>query len=140
MSTNAKIFKTKIGSGFFISVPLLLCGILALCFYTRFYIPLIIALPVMLLATYTVLSIEYKITEDKLIISSGPFYKLQILISSIHKIEETWGIRKSPAGSTDRLEIFYNTDDSVMISPKDKTGFIKTVQEINPQIEIKMKK
>ena len=140
MNAVEKTFKTKIGSGFIISLTLLLCGILLLCIYLNYYIPLIVTLPVLLLATYTVLSIEYKIANEKLIIKSGPFYKLEISISSIYKINETWGVIKSPAASTDRLEIFYNKFDSVMISPKDKIGFITVLKELNQDMEIKMKK
>ncbi|PBQ33440.1 hypothetical protein CNR22_17200 [Sphingobacteriaceae bacterium] len=136
MTTNAKNFKTKIGLGFVISLPLLIFGILILCIYIKDYTALFVAIPFILVAFYTIFSICYKIIEDRLLISSGPFYKLEIPISSIYKIEETWGIIKSPAASTDRLELFYNKFDSVMISPQDKTGFISALKEINQEIEV----
>ena len=41
-------------------------------------------------------------------------------IKSIRKIIETYNPLSSPAASIDRLEIFYNKFDSILISPKDK--------------------
>lgn len=41
----------------------------------------------------------------------------------------------SPALSLDRLEVFYNKFDSVIISPQNKEDFIVALQNINPAIE-----
>jgi len=38
--------------------------------------------------------------------------------------------------SLDRLEIFYNRFDSVVISPEDKAGFIAELTKLNPEIEV----
>jgi hypothetical protein len=41
----------------------------------------------------------------------------------------------SPALSLDRIEIFYNKFDSVIISPKNKADFVAELKSINPAIE-----
>lgn len=102
-------------------------GILILFSFTAFFIHLF-------LTTY------YSIKKDILQIKSGIFYNLNIDIKTIRKITETNNIISSPAISLDRLEISYNKYDTVLISPKDKTTFLKMILEINPTIEIKYKK
>lgn len=139
MISKEKRFKSKIGSGFIISMGLLIVGVSALAIYTKEY-NLLIIVPLLLLPIYTIFAMYYAIDGKELIIKAGPFYKLKITISSIYKVEETWGIIKSPAASTDRLEIFYEKFDSVMISPKNKMEFTNALKEINPGIEVKMKK
>lgn len=71
------------------------------------------------LATY------YAVDRGMLIIHGGWLYKRKkIPVASIRKIEKTRTFISAPAPSLDRLEIFYNRFDSVVISPKDKAGFI----------------
>ncbi|MFC3199468.1 PH domain-containing protein [Parapedobacter deserti] len=52
------------------------------------------------------------------------------------QIEETRTLISAPAPSLDRLEIFYNKFDSIVISPKDKQGFIADLLKLNPEIEV----
>jgi hypothetical protein len=49
-------------------------------------------------------------------------------------IAETHNPLSSPALSLDRIEIEFGAYDSVMISPKDKTGLITAITAINPNI------
>ncbi|WP_174236930.1 PH domain-containing protein, partial [Mucilaginibacter sp. L196] len=42
--------------------------------------------------------------------------------------------RSAPALSTDRVEIFYNQNDSVLISPKDQAEFIERLKAVNGEI------
>jgi hypothetical protein len=81
----------------------------------------------------------YIIENSKLIIKCGSFIDIAIEIEKIKRISETNNVMSSPALSLDRLEIHYDKFDTVMISPKEKTKFIKAIQKINPGIEIKMK-
>jgi len=64
----------------------------------------------------------------------------KIDISSIRKIEATNNIISSPAASFDRLEIFYKTYESIIVSPKNKDEFLSDLTRINPKIEIKLNK
>lgn len=82
----------------------------------------------------------YTIENGKLLIKSGFLVHILITVDTIKKISETNNILSSPALSFDRLEIFYNNSDSVLISPKDKVRFIDAIQKINSQVEIKRKK
>jgi hypothetical protein len=79
----------------------------------------------------------YIIEGDVLKIRSGFLYKLNIDIHQIKRIEETNSPLSSPAASFDRIEITYNKFDSVIISPKEKLGFIQDILQINPSIEVK---
>lgn len=83
------------------------------------------------LATY------YAIDRDTLTIHGGLLYKRKkIPVASIRKIEKTRTLVSAPAPSFDRLEIFYNRFDSVVISPKDKAEFIAELIKLNPEIKV----
>lgn len=69
---------------------------------------------------------NYVVTEDNLIIKSGP-RKWVIPISSILSVEETRESWSSPALSLDRLKIHYSKSRMIMISPKDKQGFLSAI-------------
>jgi energy-coupling factor transporter transmembrane protein EcfT len=81
----------------------------------------------------------YIITDNMLLIKSGFFINQKIVIETIKKISETNELTSSPALSIDRLEIAYNTFDTVLLSPNDKYGFIDELKNQNPTIEIKLK-
>jgi energy-coupling factor transporter transmembrane protein EcfT len=82
----------------------------------------------------------FYIIEDKnLTIKCGFLINILIPADSIKRISETNNLMSSPALSLDRLEIIYNKFDTVMISPKDKTKFIKAIRDINPEVEIRKK-
>jgi hypothetical protein len=73
-------------------------------------------------------------TDGVLSVKCGMFFNSKINISDISKIEDTRSILSAPALSMDRMEIFYNKFDSIVISPADKAGFVATLQKINPGI------
>lgn len=79
---------------------------------------------------------DYTVSGNTLEVRSGIIINIPIDIATITKIEPTNSILSSPALSFDRLEVFYNKYDSVIISPKDKAGFIAKLKEINPQIVV----
>jgi hypothetical protein len=89
---------------------------------------------------YTLFSINYKIEKDNLNIKCTFLINENIAITSIRKITETYNPLSSPAASIDRIEIFYNKFDSVLISPKNKKEFIEEVLKINPNIEVVYRK
>ena len=80
----------------------------------------------------------YVIEDKKLTIKCGFLINISISVDSIKKISETNNILSSPALSLDRLEIMYNKFDTILISPKDKKEFIKAIQKMNPQVEVKL--
>ncbi|OKS85556.1 hypothetical protein RG47T_1002 [Mucilaginibacter polytrichastri] len=80
------------------------------------------------------LNTKYTINNDALIIKSGLIIKIDIDIKKIKKVIPNNTIWSAPALSSDRIEIFYNTYDSVVISPKNKKEFIEMLKQINPAI------
>lgn len=88
----------------------------------------VVLFPILLNTNYTIT------TDATLRIKCGLFLNLLIPIASIKKIVPTKTILSSPALSLDRIEIFYNQYDSVIISPENKEDFIIQLQHINPAI------
>lgn len=83
-------------------------------------------------------SFRYYIGNKTLMMKTA-FYRKEIEVSSIRKITALKNVLSTPfATSFDRLEIFYNKYDSVIVSPKNKEAFIKDLLGINAEIEVKM--
>ena len=105
-----------------------------------FWPPVLLSLVAFAFMAHLLLSTHYIVKDGNLKIKSGFIYNLNIQISTIRKINESNSVLSAPASSLDRLEIIYNKYDSVLISPKEKTEFIKTMLEINPTIEVNYKR
>ena len=73
-------------------------------------------------------------TDGTLRVKCGMFFNTKLAISSITRVENTQTVLSAPALSTDRIEIFYNKFDSVIISPENKAAFVAELQKINPDI------
>jgi hypothetical protein len=86
-----------------------------------------------------VFNLYYIIDEGVLSIKFGFVAFKRIDIQSIKMIAETSSLISAPAASLDRLEIIYNRHNSVIISPKDKSGFIEHITKANPRIVIQYK-
>lgn len=69
----------------------------------------------------------YIVNNNSLIIKVGMFTYKTINLKDITKVKEDNSITKSLATSTkNRIEIFYK-NSSVIVSPKDKIGFLNTM-------------
>ena len=80
---------------------------------------------------------RYELTGDnKLRIRIGFLYSKEIAVQTIRKIKPIRNILASPALSRDRLEIFFNRYESVMISPNQKSDFINQLKQRNPRIRV----
>ena len=90
------------------------------------------------LILYLFFSISYVITGRELLINYGPFYQKKINITSITHIKETRNPISSPAASLDRLEISYGTG-FILVSPKNKKGFIEHIKSLVPEVRIEMR-
>lgn len=136
-----KKFPSKIG--FLIVIPisfLILMPIVLIYKNSFFWPPVLLSFVAFAFMAHLLLSTHYIVKDRNLKIKSGFIYNLNIQISTIRKINESNSVLSAPASSLDRLEIIYNKYDSVLISPKEKTEFIKTMLEINPTIEVNYKK
>ena len=80
---------------------------------------------------------SYKISNKKLFIRSGPFYK-KIKINSINKIivGKTSSSGSQLATARKGLEIYYSKNKKAYISPKSNETFVEHIKEINSSIEI----
>ena len=102
----------------------------------REYIVLIFTLPIAIMLVWLWFSTGYEVSGDLLIIRSGPFKK-SIPIKDINKITQTNNLMASFALSLDRLEITYGSKfGMVVVSPKDKVGFVSLLKRSNPRIKV----
>ncbi|MGH2667282.1 PH domain-containing protein [Flavobacterium sp.] len=81
---------------------------------------------------------KYIVDNDALIVKSALMVREKIDIHSIRKIEKTNSILSAPASSLDRIRIYYNKFDEILLSPKEKQDFVNTLLEINPAMEVKL--
>ena len=76
----------------------------------------------------------YTITPDRLLIRCGPF-AFHVTLNGIDSITPTRSPWSSPACSLDRLKIVYGvSQQSVMISPSDKSGFLSAIVQHCPSL------
>ena len=79
------------------------------------------------LPLWLLLQTYYTVTESTLEIRSGPF-RWTIERSSIRSISPTRSAVSSPALSLDRLEIRYGAGRSILVSPRDRKGFLEALR------------
>ena len=75
------------------------------------------------LGLWTFRSTLYQVTDREVIVRSGPF-RWTIPISDVESVRPSRSPLSSPALSLDRLEIRYAGGRRLMISPKDREGFL----------------
>ena len=131
-----KNYKSKLGLELIIPLILIFGYSLFELISKKVWIGIFVMVLTIIFLLYTFMSINYKIENDNLNVKCTILMNINIDIKSIRKIIETSNPLSSPAASIDRLEIFYNKFDSILISPKLKKQFIQNLLEINPNIEI----
>ena len=77
-----------------------------------------VGLPVWLFTTT-----NYQFRGEELLIRSGPF-KWSVPIRQVKTVSDTRNPLSSPALSLDRILIEYGQGKSIMVSPKDRQGFL----------------
>ena len=133
-------YDSKIGKEIIILFSIVFGGVTIAMIVDGEYFAILILLPLILFIITLLKQTYYIIDENTLRIRSWFLVNIKIDINTITKIAETNNPLSSPAGSLDRLGIYYNKSSLILISPKDKKGFIENIQKINPNIEIKYKK
>ena len=131
-------YKSKIGLEIVIPIGIILTFNFVLIIFTKAWAGLPILLLVVFFFFYLFNSTIYHITEDCLIVKCGVFINKKICLDHITRIIPTRNPISAPANSLDRLEIFYNSFDSSIISPLDKEGFILQLKKSNPFILVKL--
>ena len=133
-----RIFKSKV-DWWFHGVVLLLC---VSCVILIVRGAEIWAILVMFFCTYmsihTLLNTWYKLTADGFLIVHCSFFpEKRIAISEISAVEVTVMPISSYALSLDRLIIYKNGMQWMLISPENKQEFVKLLRRHNPEIRIK---
>ena len=134
-----KIYKSKIGIG----LVLFIVFVFGISSYTLVIEKswgglLFMALTAAFIA-YLFLQTYYIIDGNILKVKSGFLLNQSYEISRITKISETHNPISAPAASLDRLEISLDNGTSVIISPKEKYGFIDGLVQRNPKINVQLR-
>lgn len=129
-------YKSKLGLELIIPISLIFGYALFELIAEKSWLGVLIMLLTILFILYTFLPINYKIEKENLNVKCTFMINENIEIKSIRKITETYNPLSSPAASIDRIEIFYNKFDSILISPKNKKDFIQDILKINPNIKV----
>ncbi|GER59678.1 PH domain-containing protein [Patiriisocius marinus] len=87
---------------------------------------------------YSFLNTYYLVDREHLTLVVKPFYKKNIAINSIKRIERSSSLMSAPAPSFKRLEIFYGSFNSELVSPKDQKAFVELLKKYNPEITVKL--
>lgn len=131
-----KRYKSKIALWLVLPILLVFTFILVLMFLEPVAWYLIAFISFVFLFMIQLFFNTYYVIEEKILhIRAGVFYRLNIDVASIRKIEESNSPLSAPAISFDRLEIVYNKFDSVLVSPKDKMDFVEHLRSLNPKVE-----
>ena len=135
-----KTYPSKIGWGILLPLAFILLASSAFMIFSKDWLGLGINLIVAAFIAHLFSTTYYIVQDTQLIVKSGFIFHARIDILSITRVSETNNILSSPALSLDRLDIRYQPRSSVMISPKDKPGFLQHLLQINPKISVQYKK
>ncbi len=138
-STPMKRYPSKISYGLLIFVlASLIAGTIPLISNGN-WVVFSINLTVLVFVLYVFFSVHYVVERNTLVVRIGFLIMKRIEISTIKIIAESNSWISSPAASLDRLNIIYKKHGSILVSPKDKEGFIRELTRINPDIEVNYK-
>ena len=79
-------------------------------------------------------SFKYEVTDTHLVVHQCLF-KSRIDVTTIKKEEVTRSVMSSPAPSLDRLCVTCGCGEDILISPKDKAGFVAALKAVSGQVE-----
>ncbi|WP_430973482.1 PH domain-containing protein [Sunxiuqinia rutila] len=130
-----KKYRSKIGRGILLILVVVIGGTSALMLYLQAWPGLVVNLLVSVFIAYLFSTTYYLVGNGVLKVKGGFIVDKSIRIEVIREIRETHNPLAAPANSLDRLEIKYGSGESILISPKDKRGFILHLKEINPTIQ-----
>jgi xanthine/uracil/vitamin C permease (AzgA family) len=129
-----EVYRSKISLSIVLPIAVIIGGLLIFMLILGAWPGVLIIGMVLAFIIHMFMTTYYTIDGNELYVKCGFIINTRIDIATITKIEPTSTMLSSPALSFDRIEIFYNKYDSVIISPGDKAGFIAKLQQINPSI------
>lgn len=130
-------YRSKIGLELVIPLGILTGGMLALFIAIGVWFGVIIVCSALLFIGHMFATTRYMVNGTSLRIVCGFFYSNMIDIRTIKSVRSTNNPISSPAASLDRMEIVCSNNERIVISPKDKTGFLNHLRSINPDIVMK---
>ncbi|UOR06366.1 PH domain-containing protein [Hymenobacter aerilatus] len=102
---------------------------------TGHFVATLVNLSVVAFFLYLMRTTYYTLTPTHLLVRCGP-WRVQMPVASITRVEPTHNPISSAALSLDRLAIHYNRYDEILLSPRDKAGFVEALRQLNPQIQV----
>ncbi|MFT3720128.1 PH domain-containing protein [Pseudorhodoferax sp.] len=78
---------------------------------------------------------RYELADGQLRVRCGPF-RSAIALDQIRSVRPSRSLVSSPALSLDRLHIAYGRHQAVLVSPRDKAGFIAALQQQAPGVQV----
>lgn len=79
-----------------------------------------------LLMASVLLRTHYTVSDGRIRIVSGPFF-WTIPVAEIDEVSDSRSLLSSPALSLDRMRIRYRGNRYILVSPKDKNGFLEAI-------------
>ena len=79
---------------------------------------------------------KYIIKDEKLIVECGHFMKAKYSILEIENLSASHSWDSAPALSIDRIRITIVGGNSILVSPKNKNGFINAITSINENVKL----
>ena len=87
------------------------------------------------LPLWILLDTRYEIADGHLLVRCGPLRR-RIALDQIRSVKPSRSMVSSPALSLDRVSIAHGRSGAVLISPKDKAGFIAALQQQAPGVQV----
>ena len=87
---------------------------------------LTIAVAAVLLPLWLLFSTTYVVEGERLVIRSGPF-QWCVVLADIKAVRSTRSPMAAPALSLDRLELQYGNGRRILVSPRDRKGFLRAI-------------
>lgn len=132
-----KVFNSKVGLEILIPLCLIFGGVIVMMIVNQHWGGLVPMGLVILFSGHFYFTTYYKVRSDKqLEIRCGFLFHKTFAIDRIRKIAPTYNPLSSPALSLDRLEISYDASNTILVSPKDREGFIAALVNNNPAIVV----
>ena len=131
-----KVYKTKIAIWLICAIiGFTVIPVIPVLLYDFSWIVVTIVALILFFALFSLFNIRYTIHDNILSVKCSIFSTTNYDINQIRIIKDSNSILASPASSLDRIAIYFTKQRTpLIISPKDKTGFIRNLKSINPNI------
>lgn len=139
-TTNREyVFKSKVDAWLVGLIVLICLGIGAISWYeggAGAWIAVAVTVFVCAGVLFMLFSIRYVVSGTRLKVFYFSKYSSSYDLRELRSVCPTRNPLSAPAASLDRLELKFTRYRDVLISPKDKAGFMALVRTINPEVRI----